>query len=76
MLAWIERVFAAETLAGEQDPGPLRPRRLNAREYTNTVRDLFVTGGRPSVRKASSFEPLKDGRISLYRMIPPPDHPS
>jgi len=25
------------------------------------------------VRK-TSFEPLKDGRISLYRMIPPPDH--
>lgn len=75
MLAWIERVFVAETLAGQPDPGPLRPRRLNAREYTNTVRDLFVTGGKPSVRK-TSFEPLKDGRISLYRMFPPPDHPT
>jgi hypothetical protein len=27
------------------------------------------------VRK-TSFEPLKDGRISLYRMLPPPDHPT
>jgi hypothetical protein len=25
MLAWIERVFAAETLAGHADPGPLSP---------------------------------------------------
>lgn len=75
MLAWLERVFAAETIAGQPNPGPLRPRRLNAREYTNTIRDLFVTGGKPSVRK-TSFEPLKDGRISLYRMFPPPDQPT
>jgi mono/diheme cytochrome c family protein len=75
MLAWIENVFARETLAGHADPGPLRPRRLNGREYTNTIRDLFVTGGKPSVRK-TSFEPLKDGRISLYRMFPPPDDPT
>lgn len=40
----------------------------------NTLRDLAVTNAKPSVRK-SSFEPLKDGRISLYRMLPPPDHP-
>lgn len=75
MLAWIESVFASATLAGHADPGPLRPRRLNVREYTNTVRDLFVTGAKPSVRK-TSFEPLKDGRISLYRMFPPPEHPT
>jgi hypothetical protein len=75
MVAWIERVFAAERWGGEPDPGLLRPRRLNAREYANTVRDLFVTGGRTSVRK-SSFEPQKDGRISLYRMFPPPEHPT
>jgi mono/diheme cytochrome c family protein len=75
MVAWIESVFAHETLDGQADPGPLRPRRLNAREYINTVRDLFVTGGKPSVRK-TSFEPLKDGRISLYRMFPPPEHPT
>lgn len=75
MLAWIEGVFAQATLAGHADPGPLRPRRLNGREHTNTVRDLFVTGAKPSVRK-TSFEPLKDGRISLYRMFPPPEHPT
>lgn len=75
MVAWIERVFAHETLGDHADPGSLRPRRLNAREYTNTVRDLFVTGGKSSVRK-TSFEPLKDGRISLYRMFPPPEHPT
>src|ERR1051325_7452674 len=76
LLAWIEEVFARPTLAGHANPGPLRPRRLNAREYVNTVRDLFVTGGKSSLRKASSFEPLKDGRISLYRMFPPPEHPT
>lgn len=75
MLTWIERVFASPTIGGQPDPGPLRPRRLNARESTNTVRDLFVTGGKPSVRK-TSFEPLKDGRISMYRMFPPPEHPT
>jgi len=75
MLAWIESVFANATLAGHADPGPLRPRRLNVREYANTVRDLFVTGAKPSVRK-TSFEPLKDGRISMYRMFPPPEHPT
>jgi hypothetical protein len=75
MLAWIERVFAAETWNGQADPGPLRPRRLNGRETINTIRDPFVTGGKPSVRK-TSFEPLKDGRISLYRMFPPPEHPA
>lgn len=75
MLTWIESVFAQQTLSGHADPGPLKPRRLNVREYANTVRDIFVTGGRPSVRK-TSFEPLKDGRISLYRMFPPPEHPT
>ncbi len=75
MLRWIEGVFARATLAGQPDPGPLRPRRLNVREYANTVRDLFVSDGRSSVRK-SSFTPLKDGRIGLYRMFPPPEHPT
>ncbi len=75
MLAWIESVFANATLAGHADPGPLRPRRLNVREYANTIRDLFVTGARSSVRN-TSFAPLKDGRISMYRMFPPPEHPT
>lgn len=75
MLRWIENVFSDATLAGQPDPGPLRPRRLTVREYTNTLRDLLVTGGKPSVRK-SSFEPGKDGRINLYRLFPPPEHPT
>lgn len=75
MVRWIESAFAAETLAGHADPGPLRPRRLNGREYANAIRDLFVTGGKASVRK-TTFEPLKDGRISLYNMFPPPEHPT
>jgi len=74
ILGWIETVFAGATVAGQPDPGPLKPRRLNGREYSNTVRDLFVTGSRAQVRK-TSFEPQKDGRISLYKMFPPPDHP-
>lgn len=75
ILTWIEKRFASETWAGLPDPGPLRPRRLNQREFANTVRELFVTGGKASVRK-SSFAPGKDGKISLYNMFPPPDHPT
>ena len=74
MVAWIEEVFVHATLDGQRDPGPLSARRLNVREMMNTLRDLAVTNAKPSVRK-TSFEPLKDGRISLYRMLPPPDHP-
>ncbi len=73
--AWIEEVFVHATLDGKRDPGPMPPRRLNVREMMNTLRDLAVTNARPSVRK-TSFAPLKDGRISLYRMIPPPEHPT
>ncbi|MFO0970093.1 MAG: DUF1592 domain-containing protein [Gemmataceae bacterium] len=76
LLDWIEGVFANATIDGKRDPGPLPPRRLNVREHMNTLRDLMVNNARPSTRKASSFEPLKDGRISLYRMIPPPEHPT
>lgn len=75
ILKWIEDVFAQATLDGQRDPGPLLPRRLTVREYMHTLRDLAVTNAKPAVRK-TSFEPLKDGRISLYRMIPPPDHPT
>jgi len=74
LLAWMEQVFDLATLDGHRDPGPLPPRRLNVREYMNTLRDLAVTNARPSVRK-TSFAPLKDGRVSMYRMFPPPDHP-
>lgn len=73
--AWFEAVFSQPLPGGQRDPGPLVPRRLNVREQMNTLRDLVVTNARSSVRK-SSFEPLKDGRISLYRMIPPPEHPT
>jgi hypothetical protein len=74
LTTWIEDVFVHATLDGQRDPGPLPARRLNVRELMNTLRDLAVTNAKPSVRK-TSFEPLKDGRISLYRMLPPPDHP-
>lgn len=73
--AWIEEVFSGHTLNGQPDPGQMQARRLNLREYRNTVRDLFVTGGKPSVRK-TSFAPLKDGRISLYRLYPLADQPT
>lgn len=74
-IAWFENRFASETFSGQPDPGPLRPRRLNQREYVNTVRELLVSNGRSSVRKAS-FAPGKDGRISLYNTFPPPEHPT
>ncbi len=75
VLGSLEAVFAQAKWGEQRDPGPLPPRRLNVREYMNTLRDLAVTNARPAVRK-TSFEPLKDGRISLYRMIPPPEHPT
>jgi hypothetical protein len=75
VIAWIEDVFVNATLEGERDPGPLPPRRLTVREMMHTLRDLAVTNARPFVRK-TSFEPLKDGRISLYLMIPPREHPT
>ena len=31
---------------------------------------------RQAGRGKTSFAPLKDGRISLYRMLPPPEHPT
>jgi hypothetical protein len=71
----LETVFAQAKWGDHPDPGPLQPRRLNVREYMNTLRDLAVTNSRPFVRK-TSFEPLKDGRISLYLMIPPREHPT
>ncbi len=69
----LEDVFVQAKWHGHPDPGPLPSRRLNVRETMNTLRDLAVTNARPAVRK-TSFEPIKDGRISLYRMIPPPEH--
>ncbi len=75
VLAWIENVFAGRTLAGHPDPGPLRPRRLNAREHRNTFRDLAVTKGNGQPRRVS-YTPKPNGIVSLYdAVIPPPEHP-
>jgi hypothetical protein len=74
LVAWMEDVFCLYTLDGHPDPGPWTTRRLNVRETMHTFRDLAVTNAKPQPRKPS-FTPLKDGRISLYRMLPPPDHP-
>src|SRR5439155_12353362 len=45
LTSWIEDVFAQDKLDGHADPGPLRPRRLNVREYRNTLRDLLISRG-------------------------------
>ena len=75
LLNWIEASFAAHTLDGHPDPGPLRPRRLNVREHMNTFRDLAFAkdGGRP---RRVSYTPKPDGSINLYHaVVPPPEHP-
>jgi hypothetical protein len=74
LVAGIEAIFARHNLDGHPDPGPLRPRRLNVREYRNSLRDLAVnrTSGQP---RRSSYTPKPDGAISLYQVYPPPEHP-
>ena len=70
--AWIEEAFAGHTLKGQPDPGPLRPRRLNVREYMNTLRDLAVAKDKPAPR--ASFLRRQAGRqhqTSTRRSIPP-----
>ena len=74
LAAWIEGALARHTLDGHPDPGPLRPRRLNVREYRNTLRDLVVVKPNAQPRRAS-FVPRRDGRINLYQIYPPPEHP-
>src|SRR5581483_1120565 len=78
ILARIEDVFAKHTLDGHPDPGPLRPRRLNVREYMNTLRDLVLYKGAsdPRIRdpKNPPFATKKDGTVSTYRILPPPEH--
>jgi hypothetical protein len=72
--AWIEDHFAKHTLGGHPDPGPLHPRRLNAREHSNTFRDLAIVNGNSRPRRVS-YTPTKKGPISLYdAVIPPPEH--
>lgn len=71
----IEAVFARQTLDGHADPGPLRPRRLNVREFRNTLRDLATTKGNALPRKVA-YVSKKDGSVSLYQaIVPPPEHP-
>jgi mono/diheme cytochrome c family protein len=74
LTAWLEGVFARHTIDGQPDPGPLRPRRLNVREYRNTLRDLVVAKDRPQPRRAS-YTAKPDGSINLYQIYPPPEHP-
>ena len=74
LTSWVEDIFAGHRLVGHADPGPLRPRRLNVREYRNTLRDLVVTGGRPQQWRAN-FAQKPDGSISMYQLYPPPEHP-
>src|SRR5262249_53894129 len=58
LLAWIEAAFERHTLDGLPDPGPLRPRRLNARELRNSLRDLAVLKTGPRPRRAA-YVPTK-----------------
>jgi mono/diheme cytochrome c family protein len=74
LAAWIEGILARHTLDGHPDPGPLHPRRLNVREYRNILRDLVVAKPNAQPRRAS-FVPRADGRINLYQIYPPPEHP-
>lgn len=75
ILDWIEETFAKHTLDGRPDPGPLTPRRLNAREHANTFRDLAVVNGNARPRRAN-YAATKKGPISLYdSVVPPPEHP-
>lgn len=73
--AWIEETFAKNALDGQPDPGPLQPRRLNAREHRNTFRDLVVVKDNPQPRRVS-YAPKPNGTINLYQaIVPPPEHP-
>lgn len=74
LLAWIEQRFADHTLDGQPDPGPLRPRRLNAREHMNSFRDLATARDTARPRRVS-FTAKPDGSLSLYGILPPPEHP-
>ncbi len=71
----IEAGFARHTLGGQPDPGPLKPRRLNAREYANTFRDLAVHNESARPRRAS-YAPKPNGTVNLYHaVVPPAEHP-
>jgi hypothetical protein len=71
----IEGLLALQTLDGHPDPGPLRPRRLNVREYRNTLRDLVLYKGATLPRKVA-YVPKRDGSINMYQaIVPPPEHP-
>jgi hypothetical protein len=75
LTSWIESTFANQTLAGHPDPGPLHPRRLNVREYRNTLRDLATSKGNALPRRVA-YVPKKDGTINMYQaIVPPPEHP-
>jgi hypothetical protein len=75
LTAWIEGVLARLTLDGHPDPGPLHPRRLNVREYRNTLRDLATSRGNALPRR-TAYTPKPDGSVNLYQsVVPPPEHP-
>jgi hypothetical protein len=71
----VESILAKHTLDGHPDPGPLQPRRLNVREYRNTLRDLATQKGNALPRKVA-YTLKKDGSVNMYQsVVPPPEHP-
>jgi hypothetical protein len=73
--SWIEDAFAKDSLDGCPDPGPLRPRRLNAREHRNSFRDLAVAKDNAQPRR-TAYTAKPNGTVNLYQaIIPPPEHP-
>src|SRR5262249_40855565 len=78
LTSWIESTLAKHTLDGHQDPGPLRPRRLNVREHKNSFRDLTIAKGAAQPRNVSYSKPKPDGSLNTYDGIIPPhrlEHP-
>jgi len=69
LLSGIEDVFAQHTLDGHPDPGPLHPRRLNVREYRNSLRDLVVARSSQPRRLTYSLA-AADGRIRFFDSQP------
>jgi hypothetical protein len=65
----LETLLARNSLGGHPDPGPMRTRRLNVREYMNSLRDLTITR-HPQVRRLSFGNAAPDGRIRLNSSQP------
>ncbi len=78
VLGAVESVLARHTLDGQPDPGPWHARRMNVREYMNTLRDLVLYKGAADPRKRDPRNPpfatKPDGSVNTYRVLPPPEH--